>query len=448
MQKADIDMVEGPLFKGIMSFTMPLMASSLIQILFNASDVAVVGHFGSQHSLAAVGSVISLVTMVVNFFTAFTIGVNVLTSLSFGQRNFHFVYLIVHSSMALALVGGIFFTAFGLFCSKIILEWMGTPEVVLPLSLTYTNIYFCGMIPAAIYNFGASLLYAKGDTKRPFYFLVCAGILNVVMNLIFVIYFHMDVAGVALATVLSQCVSAFLIVRYLMKQRNCFRLFPLAIRFDKLVITRILKIGFPAGLQSVIFNLSNMVIQGAVNSFGPLFMAGSAASQNIECFIWISMSSFQSTITTFTSHNIGAKNFKRVNPIKRMIVGCEAIVGIVLGSVAILFGPYLLQIYTTDPEAIVAGMMRLRMVAGTYALCGIMDALSGALRGMGTTLIPMLVCLVCACGLRILWIMTFFQYSEYHSFYGLFFSYPLSWIVALVVLQICCIQVRKRFPKE
>ncbi|MCQ2966669.1 MAG: MATE family efflux transporter [Alphaproteobacteria bacterium] len=448
MQKTDIDMVEGPLFKGVMKFTIPLIASNLIQILFNATDVAVVGHFGSQHSLAAVGSVVSYVVMVINFLAAFTVGVNVLISLHLGQRKFQSVSLIAHSAMMIALIGGTILTIFGLFCSKIILQWMGTPEVVLPLSLSYTRICFCGMIPVAIYNFGASLLYSKGDTKHPFYFLVSAGILNVILNLIFVICFKMDVAGVALATVLSQCVSASLIIIYLMKQRNYFQLCLAKIKFNKSEIYSILKMGFPAGIQSLIFNISNVVIQGAVNSFGAVFIAGSAASHNIEFFIWIAINSFQATITTFTSHNIGAKNFKRIDTIRRLIVGCEVVIGAVLGGIVVLFGPYLLQVYTSDPEIISAGMMRLRMVAGTYFICGSMDALSGALRGMGTTLIPMIVCMICACGLRVLWIATLFQSPEYHSFYGLFFSYPLSWLVASVVLYICCIQVRKRFPKE
>lgn len=444
--KSGIDMTNGAILPKMLAFALPLMASSIMQLLFNASDIAVVGHFGSEHSLAAVGSTTTLISLLTNFFIGLTIGTNVLASLCLGANDFKRLARVVHTSVALGLASGLFSASFGFVFAERILIMMQTPESVLPLSLQYTRIYFFGMIPTAIYNFGAALLYAKGDTRRPLLFLMISGAINVALNLIFVIVFKMDVAGVALATVIAQSVAASLVILCLMRQRSPIRLYLWAVKLNSEIAVRILKLGIPAGFQGIVFSLSNLVIQASVNGFGPVYMAGSAASQNIEQFVWVCMNAFQPTATTFISRNIGAKKFERVNKIKNRALGCAFTSGIILGTLTVMFGPTLLSVYTSRPETIAAGLLRLHIVCGTYAICGMMDTMTGVLRGLGASLGPALISLAGACGLRLLFIATVFQISEFHTFQWLFASYPLSWIVTLAALLIYFIPVRKRYP--
>ncbi len=444
----DIDMTSGPLLPKMLLFALPLMASSVLQLLFNASDIAIVGHFGSAHSLAAVGSTTTLISLLTNFFIGLTIGTNVLASRSLGAQNFKMMRRVVHTSVALGIFAGMLSTTIGFFFSERILILMQTPEAVLPLSLLYTRIYFFGMIPTALYNFGAAILYAGGNTRKPLLFLMISGVVNVILNLVFVIVFNMDVMGVALATVIAQTLSMTLVLTYLTRRRDSSRLYPAALRLNPEIVWNILKLGVPAGFQSVVFSLSNMVIQSAVNSFGPVYMAGTAASQNVDSFIWISMNSFQPTATTFISRNIGAKKYSRINRITLCALGCACVTGIVLGSLAVFFGPALLSIYTANPAAIEAGLIRLRLVGMTYAVCGLMDVMTGALRGLGSSLLPAVIALVGACGLRLVWIATVFQIPEWHTFHHLFFSYPVSWAVTFAFLAGAYYFVRKKYPKE
>lgn len=447
-QSDNLDMCNGAILPKMLLFALPLMASSVMQLLFNAADIAVVGKFGSEHSLAAVGSTVTLINLLTNFFIGLTVGTNVLASVSIGANDDEKLRRIVHTSVALSFLSGLFSAFAGLIFSEKILILMQTPDVVLPLSLQYTRIYFIGMLPTAVYNFGASLLYAKGDTKRPLVFLAIAGTVNVVLNLIFVIGLSLDVSGVALATVVSQTVAAALVLTRLTKQKDALRLYFKEIRLDKEIAIRILRLGIPAGFQGVVFSLSNMVIQSAVNSFGPVVMAGSAASANIEGFVWVCMNAFQQTVTTFISRNVGAGAFGRIDPIRRRALGCAACTGIVLGGLSVLFGHVLLGLYTSSPETIAAGYVRLRIVSGTYFICGVMDTAAGALRGLGASLTPAVVSLVGACGLRLLWIWTGFQLPEYHTVALLFASYPASWILTLAAHLVCYVFIRRKFPKE
>lgn len=444
----DIDMTNGPLLPKMLLFALPLMASSVLQLLFNASDIAIVGHFGSPHSLAAVGSTTTLISLLTNFFIGLTIGTNVLASRSLGAQNFKMMRRVVHTSIALGIFAGMLSTVTGFFFSERILILMQTPETVLPLSLLYTRIYFFGMIPTALYNFGAAILYAGGNTRKPLLFLVISGVVNVILNLVFVIVFKMDVMGVALATVIAQTLSMILVLSYLARRRDSSRLYLAALRLNPEIVWNILKLGVPAGFQSVVFSLSNMVIQSAVNSFGPVYMAGTAASQNVDSFIWISMNAFQPTATTFISCNIGAKKYSRINRITLCALSCACVTGIVLGSLAVLAGPVLLGVYTGNPGAIEAGLIRLRIVGMTYALCGLMDVMTGALRGLGSSLLPAVIALIGACGLRLVWIATIFQIPEWHTFRHLFFSYPVSWAATFSFLAGAYYFVRKRYPKE
>lgn len=444
----NIDMTNGALLPSMLLFALPLMASSVLQLLFNASDIAVVGNFGSTHSLAAVGSTTTLISLLTNFLIGLSIGTNVLASRCLGARNFKGLRRVVHTSVALGIAAGLLAAAAGLLFSKRILILMQTPDSVLPLSVLYTRIYFFGMLPTAVYNFGSAVLYANGDTRKPLLFLIVSGVTNVILNLVFVICFKMDVAGVALATVIAQTLAMILVLSYLARRRDSSRIYFSRIRLNLEIVWNILKLGIPAGFQSFVFSLSNMVIQSAVNSFGPVYMAGTAASQNVDCFIWISMNAFQPTATTFISRNIGARNYSRINRITCCALMCACITGIVLGCLAVFFSSALLGIYTGDPAAIAAGLIRLRMVGVPYALCGLMDVMTGALRGLGSSLLPAVIALAGACGLRLVWIATVFQIPRYHTFEFLFLSYPLSWIVTFAALGAAYFFVRGKYPKK
>ncbi|MCQ2914733.1 MAG: MATE family efflux transporter [Alphaproteobacteria bacterium] len=445
--KSDIDMIHGPILSKIWTFAIPLMFSAIIQLLFNACDIAVVGHFGSVNSLAAVGSSTTIVNFITNFFINMTIGSNVLASRCIGEDNLKLLRKVVHTTVGFSFVAGFIGMILGFLIIEHLLNWMGTPKEVLPLSLLYVRIYLIGAIPTAVYNFGASLLYASGETKKPLYFLIIAGFTNVILNLIFVIYLKMDVAGVATATIIAQTLSAFLVLRCLRKRRDSLRLFWQHIMLNKAVIKRLLYLGVPAGIQSSIFTLSNLVIQGAVNSFGPVYMAGSAASQNIENFVWTTMNTIQPTATTFIAQNIGAKKFSRINKISLRALFSVFTIGAVLGSTVLLLDKSLFHIFTNDDEIIRAGLIRFHIICSTYFVCGLMDVMTGCLRGLGSSLVPAIVSLLGACGLRLVWIGTIFQIPKYRSFETLFASYPISWVITLSVHIICFYFLRKKFPK-
>ena len=448
LKSKKINMTDGALLPSMLLFALPLMASSVLQLLFNASDIAVVGHFGSTHSLAAVGSTTTLISLLTNFSIGLSIGTNVLASRCLGAGNLKGLRHVVHTSIALGLCSGFLAACVGLLFAPDILRLMQTPEIVFPLSVLYTRVYFFGTIPTAVYNFGAAVLYANGDTRKPLLFLIISGVTNVILNLVFVIVFHMDVAGVALATVISQTLAMCLVLRCLMRRKDDSRVYLKYIHLKTDIVVNILKLGIPAGFQSFVFSLSNMVIQSAVNSFGPVYMAGTAASQNVDCFIWIAMNAFQPTATTFISRNIGAKNYARINKITRCALMCACVTGIVLGSLAVSFGAVLLGIYTSDPASISAGLIRLRMVGVPYALCGFMDVMTGALRGLGSSLLPAVIALTGACGLRLVWIATVFQIPQYHTFECLFLSYPVSWVVTFAALSVAYYFIRRKYPKE
>ncbi len=448
VKKYEIDMCSGAILPKLLRLTLPLMLSSVLQLLFNAADIIVVGNFGADNSLAAVGSTTALVNLITNLFLGLSTGANVMTSRYMGAKDNERVSKTVHTSIFLSIVSGLILTAVGIPLAEKMLILMKTPAEVLDLSTLYLRIYFCGMVAMMIYNFGSSILRSKGDTKRPLYYLTFSGIINVVLNLIFVIIFKMDVAGVALATVISQCISAFLIIRCLMKETDGFKLCLKRILPDRVITGKILGIGFPAGFQGVVFSLSNVVIQSSINSFGSVVMAGSAAAASIEGFVWVSMNSFSQAALTFTSQNIGAAKYSRVNRIAVISCACAAVTGLVLGNLAYIFGEFLLGIYDPRPEIIPPGMTRMSLVCVFYFTCGLMDCIVGAIRGMGYAVTPTIVSLLGACGLRILWIFTIFAIPEYHTEFMLFLSYPLSWVITFVVHFICFIFMRRKFPKH
>ena len=445
--KYELDMCSGSILKKMLVFTLPLMLSSILQLLFNAADIVVVGRFAGDNSLAAVGSTTALVNLLTNLFVGLSIGANVTAARLYGAKQNDALSRTVHTSIAVSLISGVILTFIGFFGAEKMLVLMSTPPEITELAAVYLRIYFLGITALMVYNFGSAILRAIGDTKRPLYYLMASGAVNVVLNLIFVICFKMDVAGVALATVISQCLSAALVVRCLMKEQGAIRLILRSIKIHRQELLSIIRIGLPAGFQGIVFSLSNVVIQSAVNLFGNVVVAGNSAAANIEGFVYVAMNSFYQAVLSFMSQNFGAGNYKRLNKI--LITGelCVTAVGLLLGNLAVIFGEQLLRIYSDSPDVIAAGMIRLRYISRLYALCGIMDVLVGALRGIGCSIMPMIVSVIGACGLRLIWIATVFTIPEYHSVETVFLSYPITWIITASVHLICYIIVRKRVKR-
>ncbi len=444
----ELDMTTGALLPKMLRFALPLMLSSVLQLLFNAADVAVVGKYAGDDCLAAVGSTSSLINLLTNLFLGLSIGANVLSAKYYAAKETGRVQKVVHTAVTVSLLSGLVLTVIGVCFAPFFLELMGSPDGVLELASVYLRIYFLGMPAMMLYNFGSSLLRSKGDTKRPLYFLTLAGVINVVLNLIFVIIFQLDVKGVALATIISQYVSATLILLCLVKEKDeAFRLVLKKLGMDKSSLLLLIRIGVPAGIQGVVFSLSNVVIQSSVNSFGEIFIAGSSAASSIEGFVWVSMNAFHQAALTFTSQNIGAKKYSRINKILVCALGCAIFAGAVFGNLAYRFGRPLLSIYTDTSAPIADGMLRLGVVCTTYFLCGMMDTIVGSIRGMGFGTMPTIVSVIGACGLRLVWIATIFQIDRFHTPRMLFISYPVSWGITFLAHLVCFLIVRKRFPK-
>ncbi len=437
-------MTEGSIVKKLLQFSVPLIFSSLLQILFNTADVIVVGRFAGDNSLAAVGSTGSLINLMVNLFVGLSVGTTVVAANFFGAEKKSELKETVHTAILLSLISGIILTVFGVIGAKQILQWMRSPKEVLDLATKYLQIYFAGIISTMIYNFGSALLRAKGDTKRPLYILFFAGIINVILNLIFVILFKMDVAGVALATVISQTISAFLVIRCLLKETEEFKLDLKQLKINPQILIRIIKIGVPAGLQGIIFSLSNVIIQSSINSFGAIVIAGNSAAINIENFIFTGMNGFSQGTLTFISQNFGAKKYDRINKTIFISLFCVFLVGFVFGNLTVIFGRKLLSFFTTSPEVIESGISRLKIICTTYAICGMMDVMGNAIRGIGHSVLPMIVTLLGACGIRLLWISTIFLIPKYHTCNTIFASYPISWTITFIAHIICFFIVKKK----
>ena len=434
-RKYEIDMTQGPLLSKILLFALPLMASSMLQLLFNAADIIVVGRFGGPNSIGAVGSTGSLINLLVSAFIGLSVGVNVLTARYYAARNERNLRETVHTAILISLIAGAIIGAIGFLLAKPILTAMGSPGEVLRLATTYMRIYFLGMPVILLYNFGAAIMRAVGDTRRPLYFLAFAGLINVGLNLFFVIVFRLDVAGVAIATVASNAVSAFLVLRTLVKADAIYRVQRKDLRISGEKLKMILRIGLPAGLQGAVFSFSNVLIQSSVNSFGELAVAGNAAAGNLEGFVYMAMNAFAQASITFTSQNFGARRTDRVPRVLITCVICVAFVGAAMGISFFLFRNSLLQIYTADPQTIAYGALRMSYICVLYFLCGVMDVLAGAMRGIGYSLLPTIVSLLGACALRIVWIFTIFQ--AYRSLETLYLSYPISWTVTAAAHLTC-----------
>ena len=447
------NLTEGRLVPAIWRYTIPIILTGVLQLLFNAADLVVVGQACGSISVAAVGATTAIINLLVNLFIGISVGAGVTVAHALGAGHDSDVRSTVHTAIPAALVSGAFLTAVGVICSRQFLAWMSTPDDVIGLSAIYMRIYFCGTIPGMLYNFGAAILRAAGDTKGPLVYLSAAGVINVLLNLFFVIALHMDVAGVALATSISQGISAALVLRALMRRTDACRLDLRAIRFHRVQLMKIIRIGLPAGIQNSLFSISNVLIQSSVNTFSSVAMSGNAAAMNIEGFVYISMNAFHQTALNFTGQNYGCGRFDRMARIERICLCSVCLVGIVLGALAVLFSHPLLHIYLTDSEeAVQYGVTRLMCICLPYFLCGLMDVTTGLIRGMGSSVPPMLICILGVCGLRILWICTVFRMPEYHTLPGLYFSYTVSWLVTflceLAVFRILFVRARRLAERD
>jgi len=444
--KHEIDMTHGSIFPKLMIFALPLALSGLLQLTFNAADIIVLGRFVGSDALAAVGSTGALNGLFVNFFLGISVGVNVVVATNYAAGKYNEVSQIVHTSIALALVCGVIMTLLGLSAAVPLLKLIGSPEEVLPLSATYMRIYFLGVPFILLYNFGSAALRSVGDTTRPLYYLTVAGVSNVILNLLFTIVFKMGVAGVAIATTASNMISSMLVLRALIKEDSCLHLDLRKLNLDGKTILKFARVGIPAGIQSILFNVSNILIQSSVNSFGAVVMAGNSASGNIEGFQYTVMHCFYTAAITFIGQNIGARKYSRLN---KIVYSC--LLSVLLVSAAFMaplsfFGRNLLGLYTMDPAVVDAGMIRLGLFTKIYFLCGLMDVSAASLRGMGYGTLPTLITLFGAVGIRVIWIFTVF--ARYHDYRLLLVGYPVSWAITFVIGMIAYYFARSKLPKE
>ena len=424
------------------------MFSGILQLLFNAADIVVVGRYAGDNALAAVGSNTSLINLLINLFMGLSVGSNILASRQYGARDREGVQQTVHTSILLSLVSGAALAVIGVFGAHTFLEWMKSPPEVIDLAAVYLRIFFLGMPATMIYNFGSALLRAVGDTQRPLIYLFVSGVINVVLNLYFVIVLDMDVAGVGWATVISQCVSAGLVLRCMIRDTGYIHLDLRKLRLHKVRVKQILQTGLPAGFQGILFGLSNVVIQSSINSFGEIVVAGNSAASNLETFVYNSMNAVYQANMSITSANLGAGRVDRIRPILWRALGLVMVVGVVMGGTFTYFGPELLGIYSESPAVISAGMDRMMINCLLFVFCGMMDVMVGSIRGIGYSVMPMLVTLLGVCGLRLLWVSTVFQLPAYHSPSGIYWSYPLSWSVTFVVHFICFTLAMQRLRRS
>lgn len=440
--KYEIDMCNGSIMDKLISFSLPLMLSGILQLMFNAVDIVVVGRFSGSQALAAVGSTTALINIFTNLFIGISLGANVLAARFYASGKEKEMSETVHTAITLALISGIIMAGVGLLLAKLALELMGTPSDVIELSTLYMRIYFCGMPFFMLYNYGAAILRAVGDTKRPLIFLIISGVANAGLNMILVIIFHMGVAGVGIGTVISQLISCILVLRCLYKSEGCYQLRFSKLRIQKVYLRQIFQVGIPAGIQSTVINFSNALLQSSVNSFGSTAMAGYTAANNILGFLYVSVNAVTQACMSFTSQNYGVGKYKRMD---RVLINClilSVVISGVLGCGSYAFGTEILKVYTENPKVIQCGLEILSMTTITYFLCGIMDLFPGALRGMGRSGVPMILSIIGTVGTRIVWI--FMLFPQHRSLKFLFISYPASWLFTIVMQVICFYFVRKQ----
>lgn len=439
-------MTEGNILPKIIKFSIPLMLSGMLQLFFNAADVIVVGRYAGDEALAAVGSTGALINLLINLFIGISIGASVLMGQAIGARDYNDAQDSLHTAMLTGLIGGIIMIFVGQFVSRPMLELMQTPDDVIELSSLYMKIYFMGMPGFMLYNFGAAILRAAGDTKRPLYYLFVSGIINVILNLYFVIVLKMSVDGVVYATIISEAISAILIVICLMRSDGYLNLSLRKLKIDGKKFIEMLKIGIPSGFTGIVFSVSNMLIQSSINSFGKLVMAANTAASNLEGFVYNAMNSIYQTALAFASQNMGAKKLDRVDDVLKKSLLVVSGVGLFFGVGAYLLGEILLRLYTPNQEVIDIAMLRLLVISTSYFLCGIMDVYSGVIRGMGFSFTPMLVSMFFVCAFRVFWIYTIFE--RFHEQWVLYISYPVSWTITIIAYFFTYKIVRKKAKEK
>ena len=439
-------MLQGPLFSSIISYTIPIMLTGLLQLLFNAADLVIVGRYCGSIHVAAVSATGAIINLIVNLFIGLSVGAGVAVAHALGGQQDEEVHKTIHTALPIALVSGGVLTVVGIVFSRTFLEWMGTPAGVLPYSTIYMQIYFAGMIFSMVYNYCASILRAAGDTKSPLIFLTIAGVVNVGLNIVFITAFGMKVDGVALATTISQAISAVLVVIALMRRKDACKLNLRRMRFYKKPLLKMIRIGLPAGIQGSLFSISNVIIQSSINSFNSeVLMSGNGAAGNLEGFVYVLMNSFHQTAVNYIGQNKGAHQFDRIKKIFRTCLLCVAVAGFVSGFSLWYFGRDLLRIYITDsPLSIEYGVSRLTYIALPYFVCGLMDVSTGGLRGLGASTVPMIISVLGVCGIRILWIYTVFQIPQFHTQECLYLSYIISWTITFIAQTIAFICVYKK----
>lgn len=443
-----MDLTEGSIIQKLLMFSLPLMASNVLQLFFNAADIMVVGQFAGDNSLAAVGSTTSVIHLLTNVFMGLSVGVNVLAARFFAAKKDEELSKTVHTAITISLFCGILMVMIGEVAAKQVLIWMESPAEVLDLATLYLRVYFLGMPATILYNFGSAILRAIGDTKRPLYYLAFAGLVNLVLNCIFVIVFSMDVAGVAMATVISQCISALLVLRCLGNEEGAIHLTRRGLGIDKRIFAQIVQIGLPAGVQSSLFSLSNVVIQSSINSFGSVAIAGNTAANSLEGFLNVVVSAFSQGGVAFVSQNVGAKKYERINRIVITLELCVFSVSVVLGNMIYFFGEPLLGLYTDSPEVVAAGMKRMMFACSFYFLYGMMDSMVAVLRGLGRSVVPMCVALLGVCGFRLLWIAVMFSNEAFHTIETVYIAYPISWGLTFLAHTICFLIIRRQLKNR
>lgn len=444
IRKNDNDLTSGNLFWKIIKVSLPLMLSGVLQLFYNAADLIVCGQFGSDKSVAAISSTNSLINLIVGLFTGLSVGASVLMARCFGAKDEERAHRVTHTAMLLALIVGVVIGIFGMIFNRFFLELMGSPDEVINLSSQYLFIYFIGLPFSMIYNFGAALLRSTGDTKRPFYYLGSAGIINILLNLFLVLVFHLDVAGVAIATIVAQAISAILVVRALIKSKGYCNLEIKKLKIYRNEFIEIAKIGLPAGFQSILFSLSNVLIQSSINSLGSSVMNGNGAASSLEGFVYISMNSIAQTCVTFVGANYGAHKAKNIDKSILYSSLLVLVLGLGIGLIILFFSDQLLNLYIDNAVDTQYGHKRLKIILITYFLCGLMDVFALSLRSIGYSLIPTLVSLLGVCGIRIVWIFTIFKIPEYHNLESLAISYPISWLVTGLIHFILLMILKKK----
>lgn len=447
--KKENTMLNGSLFSSIVFYTVPIILTSILQLLFNAADLVVVGRFRGSLTVGAVGATGAITTLIVNLFIGLSVGAGVTAAHAIGSRRTQALHETIHTVLPASIISGIFLTVVGVLSSEPLLRMMNTPAQQLPLSALYMKIYFGGITFTMVYNFCGAILRAAGDTKRPLLYLTISGCINVALNLLFVVGFNMSVEGVALATVISQAVSAVLVVRALMMRQDECKLTLSKIHIYKTPLLKMLRIGIPAGLQGALFSISNVMIQASINSFGETVVAANAAASNLDSFVYAGLDAFSQTAVNYTAQNAAAGKYERVKRISWTCLICVTITGLVSGFAVWFFGPWLLRIYITDSTAAIGyGMVRLTYLCLPYFLCGLMDVATGMLRGIGASITPMCLCILGVCGLRILWIATVFRLPAFHSPQSLYFTYPLSWLVTFLLQVVAFVIIFRRYVRQ